>query len=104
MGFLKLFVYVGQYWGDFLGYSKRWQIKQSALGLNGSLSSNFRWLRRANHVKFKEKSMMYTKKQVLVKIPFDKSACHNKLELKRQLKSRNTLTLFEEKVSGAAVS
>ena len=40
---------------------------QSALGLNRSLSSNFWWLRNANHVKFKEEYVMCMEKPILVK-------------------------------------
>ena len=35
--------------------------------LNRGLSSNFRWLRSANHVKFTEKCVMCKGKHVLVK-------------------------------------
>ena len=41
--------------------------KQSAPGLNRSLSSNFWWLKRENHVKFTEECFMFTEKPVLVK-------------------------------------
>ena len=40
---------------------------KSAPGLNRGLSSNFLWLRSADHVKFTEKCVICTVKQVLVK-------------------------------------
>ena len=39
----------------------------NASDLNRGLSSNLFWLRRANHVKFKEEFVMCTVKQILVK-------------------------------------
>ena len=51
----------------FLGYSEWLKIKESASGLNRSISSNFLWLRSANHVKFTEECVMCRKKHVLVK-------------------------------------
>ena len=48
---------------SFWSYSK-WQIKESAPTLNRGLSSDFWWLRSANHVKFTE-CMMHMEEHVL---------------------------------------
>ena len=50
----------------FWSYSKWWQIKQSAPGLNKSLSPIFCVVRSTNRVKFKEKCVMWMEKQILV--------------------------------------
>ena len=39
---------------------------QSVPGLNRGLSSDFRWLRSANHVKLTKECMMCTEKYILV--------------------------------------
>ena len=51
----------------FWGYSKWRKVKQSTPGLNRSLSSNFWWLKRANHVTFTEECVMCLEKNVFVK-------------------------------------
>ena len=58
------------------GNSIWWQIKQSPLDLNRGLSSNFLWLRCANHMKFTEGCVMCMEKDVLKKRKADKWANH----------------------------
>ena len=67
----------------FLGWS---QIRV-ILGLNSGLSSNFWWLKNANHVKFTEKCVMCRKKHVLIPKLFTNGltwVCYSEPELKRQ--------------------
>ena len=42
-------------------------VNQSVSGLNRGLSSNFSWLRNANHVKFMQECVMCMEKHILVK-------------------------------------
>ena len=42
----------------FCNHLKSWPIKQNAPGLNRGLSSNFYWLRSANHMKFPEECVI----------------------------------------------
>ena len=49
---------------------------QTASGFNRGLSSNYGWLRSANHVKFTEQYVMYMEKHVLVKKKVYKWAKH----------------------------
>ena len=58
----------------FWGYSKWGQIKQNAPGLNRGLSSNFWWLRSANHVKFTEECMMCSKVKLVTVVEGDLKA------------------------------
>ena len=51
----------------FWGYSKWQQIKKSTRGLNRELSSNFYWLRIANHGNLTEDWVMCMEKHILVK-------------------------------------
>ena len=43
------------------------RTNQSAPSLNRGLSSNFCWLRSANHVKFTEECVMFMEEHVLIK-------------------------------------
>ena len=60
----------------FSVYLKWSQAKKSTPGLNRGLSSNFWWLRSANHVKFMGGWVMYMEKHVLVKKNVCKCAKH----------------------------
>ena len=46
---------------------KQVKVKKDAPSLNRGLSSNFCWLRNANHVKFTEECVICRQKHVLIK-------------------------------------
>ena len=71
----------------FWGYSKRRQIKQKAPRLNSGETSNLWWLRKSNHRKITEKSLMCTEKYVVIKEILTMGeiwVCHYEQEFKRQ--------------------
>ena len=53
---------------NFFNKSKLFKMAENQTGLNRDLSSNFCWLRSGSHVKSKEKYLICTEKNVLVKI------------------------------------
>ena len=62
----------------------RMTANQNAPDLNRGLSSNFWWLRSANHVKFTEERVLCTENHVLAKKNFTNWLdCLNKIKKKR---------------------
>ena len=61
---VKIILIVQKY---FSGYLKWWQIKQSATDLNRGLTSEFWWLKSANHMKCTQECVMCRLKHVWVK-------------------------------------
>ena len=59
--------FLGPIFSNFYMSDLENRVKQSTLGLNRDLSSNFWWLSCANHVKFTEECVMCTKKNVFAK-------------------------------------